>query len=231
MSWNLPHMRRGARFDLLGQLSMGGKPIKQVDQMKLVGYTFDSRMTWGPMVDRLARKARCKLGAIRRLSKFLDPQNLKLMYTTFVRSGLEYGSVLYMGAADSHLLKLDRIQHSAQAMGGFVVEGLGARREAACVKLACKLMAGKGRGSLADFAPSVVRVEARSRHQAGGLQLCMPVTASKYPLECFKRSFLFRLPEIWATLPQSLVEKYDSRSWLGLPGALKRAGRFLISGS
>jgi hypothetical protein len=54
-------------------------------------------------------------------------------------------------------------------MGGFEVESLAARRETACVKLACKLMAGKGRGSLADFAPSVVRVQARSRHQADGL--------------------------------------------------------------
>ena len=97
---------------------MRGEPIQQVSQMKLVGFVFDLKMTWGPMVDRLAKKARCKLGAIRRLRPFLDSENLKLMYTAFVRSGMEYGSVLYMGAADSHLEKLNRIRHSAQNLGG-----------------------------------------------------------------------------------------------------------------
>jgi hypothetical protein len=221
-------LKRSARFDLLDHLMMGGKPIKQVDQLKLVGYLFDSKMTWGPMVDMLAKKARAKLGAIRRLCPFLDSQNIKLMYTTFIRSGMEYGSMLYMGAAETHLQKLDRIQLSAQAMGGFEVESLGARREAACVKFACKLLAGKGRGSLADYAPTLVDVQARSRHQSGGLQLIMPVAPSKYPLECFRRSFLFQLPRIWAELPQSLVLKYGSRSWSGLPDALKRARRSLI---
>ena len=114
---------------------------------------------------------------------------------------------------------------------GFTFESLQSRRETACIKLACKLLAGKGRGSLADFAPSLVEVRARSRHQVGGLQLNMPVAPSKYPLECFKRSFLYRLPDFWAALPQPLVKKYECRSWLRLPDALRRAGRSLASDS
>ena len=73
---------------------------------------------------------------------------MKLIYTTFIRSGLEYGSLLYMSAAESHLSKLDRIQLSAQALGGFEVESLKSRRDAACVSFACKLLDGRGRGFL-----------------------------------------------------------------------------------
>ena len=173
-------------------------------------------------MDRLAKNARCKLGAIRRLRPFLDSENLKLMYTAFVRSGMEYGSVLYMGAADSHLEKLNRIQHSAQNLGGFVIESLEERREAACLRLACKLLDGRGRGSLATYAPTLVEVQARSRHQHGGIQLCMPVPPSKYPLDCFRRSFLYRMPEIWSSVLQSLIVKYESRSWMKLIDALRR---------
>ena len=43
------------------------------------------------------------------------------VHKPFVRSGMEYGNMLYMGAADTHLEKLDRIQRSAQVMGGFEV--------------------------------------------------------------------------------------------------------------
>ena len=130
-----------------------------------------------------------------------------------------------MGAAESHLLKLDKIQWSAQALGGFVIDDLQSRRDAACLKLACKLLAGHGRGSLRDYAPSLVEVHARSRHQVGGLQITMPISPSKYPLECFRRSFLYRMPEIWAAVPQPLVLKCESgsSSWCKLPGKLKRA--------
>ena len=98
----LVSLKRSARFGGLDELRMGDMVIKQVSQMKLVGFIFDSKMTWGPrpMVDMLAKKARCKLGAIRRLRPYLDSRNLKLMSTAFVRSGMEYGSVLYMGAAE-----------------------------------------------------------------------------------------------------------------------------------
>ena len=218
-------LKRSARFAGIGSLRMGGVPLEPVSQMKLVGFVFDSRMTWGPMVEQLAKKARAKLGAIRRLKRFLSSDSMKLMYTTFVRSGLEYGSLLYMGAAETHLAKLDRIQLSAQKCGGFEVESLESGRELACLSLACKLLDCKGRGSLNDYAPSLVEVQARSRHRCDGLQLVLPIKPSKYPLECFRRSFLYRLPEIWSSVPQHLVMRYRSSSWRRLPIALRRLRR------
>ena len=130
-----------------------------------------------------------------------------------------------MGAADSHPEKLDRIQRSAQDLGGFEIENLESRRDAACVKLAFKLLDGKGRGSLNRFAPSLVNVQARSKHQSSGLQLTMPVVASRYPLECFKRSFFYRMPEIWSKIPQSLIMQCEHSDWLKIPNKIKRLNR------
>jgi len=225
----LVSLKRSDRFEGLDNLCMGGTVIKQVTEMKLVGFVFDSRMSWGPMISKLVAKARCKLGALRRLRPYLDSSNLKLMYTAFVRSGMEYGNVLYMSAAESHLQKLDRLQCAAQALGGFEIESLRTRRDAACLSLACKLISGDGRGSLDAFAPSLVNVKARSRHQLGGLQIAMPVAPSKYPLECFRRSFLFKMPEIWSSVSQDMIMKCESSSWRKLPGVLKRAGHFSVS--
>ena len=50
----LVSLKRFARFHGLDSLRMGGEIIKQVSQTKLVGYMFDSKLTWGPMVNRLA---------------------------------------------------------------------------------------------------------------------------------------------------------------------------------
>ena len=45
-----------------------------------------------------------------------------------------------MGAAQSHLDKLDKVQHSAEKIGDFTVEPLQARRDAAAMSFALKLL-------------------------------------------------------------------------------------------
>ena len=63
--------------------------VEVVEVQKVVGYTLDSKLTWGPMVDGLAKKARKRLAALVRLKSMLDGENLKTMYTMFVRSIME----------------------------------------------------------------------------------------------------------------------------------------------
>ena len=94
---------------------MDGAQVERVDEVKLVGFLFDTKLTFSSMIDKLAKKARCRLGALRRLKPVLDQANLMQMYIMFIRSIMEYGSLVYMGAAKSHLDKLDRVQESAMA--------------------------------------------------------------------------------------------------------------------
>ena len=80
--------------------------LSVVDTTTLVGLKMDSRMRWGPMVDHLAVKARKRIGAMSRVRHLLDSSNLKTIYLMFIRSIMEYNSVSWMGAAESHLSKL-----------------------------------------------------------------------------------------------------------------------------
>ena len=121
--------------------------MKRVDEVKLVGFTFDAKLTFSSMVDKLAKKARCRLGALRRrLKPMLDQGNMKQMYIMFIRSIMEYGSLVYMGAAKSHLSKFDKIQASAVKLCGFEIESLESRRDAAAIGLCLDLLDGKGYG-------------------------------------------------------------------------------------
>ena len=56
--------------------------------------------------------------------------------------------MVYMGASDTNLAKLDRVQKSAERIGGFTIESLSSRREAAAVSLALDLLDGEGYGEL-----------------------------------------------------------------------------------
>ena len=73
------------------------------------------------MVDKIATKARQRIGALSRVRHLLDSDNLRTIYVMFIRSIMEYNSVSWMGAADSHLHKLDRVQCMAQRIGSFTV--------------------------------------------------------------------------------------------------------------
>ena len=118
------------------------------------------KLTYGPMVDGFAKKARKRLAALVRLKPMLDSGNLKTMHTMFVRSIMEYGSIAWMGAADTDLKKLDRVQAAAEKVGGFTVEALGVRREAVAVEFSLKLTTGETRGVLKDFIPAIQEVKA-----------------------------------------------------------------------
>jgi hypothetical protein len=191
-------------------------PLSLVPHIKLVGFTVDSRMRWGPMIDRIARKARSRIGALRRIRHHLDSDIMKMMYASFIRSIMEYGSVAWMGAAQSHLDKLDRVQRSAQKIGGFSAQPLGQRREAAAVAFALKLLDGAGKGILNKYTPVLtcpLKDGMRpSRHTLSGIQIQSLLSAKS--LDTTVRGFHGVLPDVWSRLPQDLLIKGQRFGWL-----------------
>jgi hypothetical protein len=208
--------RKRLPFDPTG-INMLGTAIKHVSEMKLVGFMFDEKLTWGPMIDLLVRKARVRIGALYRMSRMLDCDNIRTMYVAFIRSVLEFGSVQYMGAAATHLAKLDSIQAAAERIGGFkMTESLGTRREAALLGLTFKLLDGAGRGDLQFHAPLLEHREAPhhgrlTRNTSVGLRIKDTVTAKS--LECYKRGAIGALPKIWDKIPQELLMQGEARGW------------------
>ena len=78
-------------FDAAG-IVFEGEELRVLDETTLVGITIDSRLRWGPMVDKLATKARQRLGALSRVRHLLDSANLKTIYSMFIRSIMEYSA-------------------------------------------------------------------------------------------------------------------------------------------
>ena len=208
------------KFDLCfpyPRLMFGGVPVKRKPAVKLVGFMFDERMSWAGMIAGIAKKARQRLGMLTRLRPLLDDQNMETMYTTFIRPILEYGSVQFMGAADTHLHKLDAVQRTAERIGRFQVESLQSRREAAAISLTFKLLDGRGRGVLKNFVPKVIDHSKgskrcrSSRHAACGLQL---ESRSKVgSLDAYKRSYLGCVHHIWSKLPQDVLRIGEKSGW------------------
>jgi len=153
-----------------------------------------------------------------------------MVYKTFVRSKIEYGSLVYWGAADGHLRDLDAIQRSALKLlqkpeqVDPPLPSLESWRQAAAVGLVCKLLDGKGRGLLNELKPVFVdptqppphiRASARIAARTGGpprhphqlQQAPICHRAGFRSLETYKRSLRVRLPEIWNNLNHDVLQQ------------------------
>ena len=190
--------------------------LEVVPVQKVVGYTLDSKLTWGPMIDALSAKARKRLAALTWLRPHLDSDNMKTMYIMFVRSILEYGCIAYMRASPSALLKLDRVQASAQKVGSFEVESLQLRREAMAASFALKLLNGEVSGPLRNFIPALVhKQDINRRGSTPGLQFHDRTDRfeGKFSLGVYKRGFWGAIPTVWSKMPQQWIKEGSVRGW------------------
>jgi hypothetical protein len=58
-------------FPMMSQLSFGGAHIQFEEELLLVGFVFDKKLTWRPMVSKVCSKVRQALGAMFRLKNCL----------------------------------------------------------------------------------------------------------------------------------------------------------------
>ena len=109
------------------------------------------------------------------------------------------------------------------------MEPLAARREAAVLSFAFKLLDDAVVRPLRQFKPKVILLPvSKLRSRICGLQI-KPLTSAG-SLDSFKRSFFGRLPEIWAKLPMTVLYP----GWIPAPGrrwrSIKKAAvKYIIS--
>jgi len=91
--------------------------LENVGEIRDLGITLDTKLTFAPHINNIVSRARRSLGLLFRSfqtglgrSKF-NQSALMCAYFSNVRSTLEYGSVIWTGAADTHTVRIDRVQH------------------------------------------------------------------------------------------------------------------------
>lgn len=87
--------------------------------MRDLGVILDSKLTFADHIDSVVGKANRMLGLLMRSVQMarcarrvtLDQHAIMSAYNAHVRSVIEYGSVIWSGAAVTHLKRLERVQH------------------------------------------------------------------------------------------------------------------------
>ena len=128
-------------------------PQKNPCSVKILGFIFDSCLTWQKHIDNVLNCGRQSLGQLYCCRSLFGSQGIATLYKFWIRPVLEYGSVLYSGAAPTHLNHLDRFQAHVENMCGFTFPSLTDRCKDSILGLTCRLLAGEGRSNLQSFCP------------------------------------------------------------------------------
>jgi ribonuclease P/MRP protein subunit RPP40 len=76
-----------------------------------LGITFDTRLTFSNHINVIVSGALRSLGFIIRCTKnFSDIRSLNMLYFAFVRSRLEYGSIIWSSNCQTHIQNLEKVQ-------------------------------------------------------------------------------------------------------------------------
>ena len=96
---------------------IGGEVLEHVTSMRDLGVIIDQKLTFEPHIDSVARKANGALGLLIRSLQAgcrgtrYQTRAVVAAYCANVRSILEYGSVIWGGAARTHTDRIERVQH------------------------------------------------------------------------------------------------------------------------
>ena len=75
---------------------------------------FDSKLTWKYHINDIVQKCKQPINLMKTVARKQwggDRKSLKLLYTSLVRSRIDYGSFLYATASDTNLYKVSKIQY------------------------------------------------------------------------------------------------------------------------
>ena len=96
-------------------LHISGHVVPRLDSFKFLGVVLDSRLTMVKHVEHIKAKCSKRLNLFRCIAGTeygADRKTLLHLYKTLVLPIIEYGAVIYAGASDNTLKKLDVIQNS-----------------------------------------------------------------------------------------------------------------------
>ena len=104
---------------VLTSYSISNITLDRVSEMRDLGVTLDSKLNFASHIDNIVGRANRALGTYlrslqtsrARMGRIFRPAPLITAFNAHIRPILEFGSVIWSGAAVSHTTRLDRVQH------------------------------------------------------------------------------------------------------------------------
>uniref|UniRef100_A0A1Y1M452 Reverse transcriptase domain-containing protein n=2 Tax=Photinus pyralis TaxID=7054 RepID=A0A1Y1M452_PHOPY len=113
------HFCRLRKTHQLPPLYLQGDKLPTTENLKFLGLILDTKLTWKHHIEAISSKCKLTLNRIRVLSGHTwgaDKETLTKVVNAFIRSKLEYGSVVYTSAARSQLKSIEGVWNKAMLL-------------------------------------------------------------------------------------------------------------------
>ncbi|XP_065195264.1 uncharacterized protein LOC135826588 [Sycon ciliatum] len=192
---------------------MGGTLVPETTRITLLGVKVETKLAFGDHLRSAATRARQRLGVLNRAAH-ITPAGRTTVYKAFVRPVMEYAPLVWMGAAQSHLQRLNNVQrHALHAISpGAHLPSSAIRRTVSSLACLFKLHYLSGPPQLLSVLPPhhITSANPRTRSEHSNvsghdhqLQHQLPASA---PL-ALKRSFPHCSISDWNSLPVALLSQ------------------------
>jgi hypothetical protein len=94
-------------------LSTKSGNIDQVSYHRHLGVIIDDKLTWHPYIEHLCKILAKNLYLLSRLRTIISPNAKKVFYHAHVKPHIDYASVLWDGASDNFVKKVDALHRRA----------------------------------------------------------------------------------------------------------------------
>ena len=94
-------------------LNINNIKIRESQNVELLGLIIDNRLTFKGQINMLCRRANYKLHALRRISKCLTLEKLKLLYNNFINNQFNYASIIWMFCHKQDYFEVEKIHYKA----------------------------------------------------------------------------------------------------------------------
>ena len=192
-------------------LHIDGMALNASDFFKVLGVTFDKKLTFEKHIRNIASSVSQKVGILRKsIRMFGDEAIIAKCFNSFILPCLEYCSPVWSSGADSHLKLLDRVMSSAKFILPSINVDLWHRRKVSSLCLLHKMYYNDKHPlhlSLPDLA-----VFARNTRQAASANN-VTFSSIRYSTNQFARSFIVAATRMWNGLPSAVVESTDLQTF------------------
>ena len=94
-------------------LSFNNTTLETVDKHKHLGIELSTNLSWKEHITTISENAGKKLNILAKLKNLIDRKTLTTMYTSFIRPGLEYGSIVFCNCTETEDEILESVQRRA----------------------------------------------------------------------------------------------------------------------
>ena len=82
-------------------LSFNNTILETVDKHKHLGVELSTNLSWKGHITTISENAGKKINILAKPKNLIDRKTLTTMYTSFIRPGLEYGSIVFSNCTDT----------------------------------------------------------------------------------------------------------------------------------